>query len=87
MRKASVHFEMARDIEAPANKHESVYVRNAKELSQKVLQMRKDGLEKLSIFSDFDFTLNRKTLGPLCADNSFNVLERVSKSTDDNTIS
>ena len=76
-RRRSVHFKMAHDIEATFDMQERVYVKNPEDFRNKIALMRQDGISKLNLFSDFDFTLTRRTIGSNRADNSFGVLEKV----------
>jgi len=76
-RKHSPHYKMQRDIESPYNPHEQIYISNIDRLLEKIEIIRKDGLQKLNIFSDFDYTLTRYMMNEKRADNSFAVLEKV----------
>ena len=70
---------MPRDIEAPFNPLEEISVRNLGLLREKIAQMKAEGREKMAVLADFDYTLTRRTLGDLKADNSFKVLENVTR--------
>ena len=71
---------MAREIEAPFNENEVIYTKDVEGLKKKVTLIKQDGLDKLHIFTDFDFTLTRRTIGDKPANNSFGVIENVSYS-------
>ncbi len=73
----SPHYKMYRDIEAPANPDEKVFVKDKARLKEKLRIIKQDGPEKLCVFADFDATLTRKELAGKKVDHSFRVLENV----------
>ncbi len=73
----SIHFGMERDIEAPFNVAEVLYIKDLEGLKRKVAALRRDGPSKLKIFADFDYTLTRRVLDGQKCDNSFKVFEHV----------
>ncbi len=77
MKKVSTHFPMAREIEAEFNDAEEIHIRDPVALRTKIAAMRLDGLKKLHVLTDFDYTLTRKTYEGQKADNSFKTIENV----------
>lgn len=73
----SAHFEMERDIVAEFNRYEQIFIKNPEVVRVKLEAMRKDGKSKLNIFTDFDYTLTRKTCQYGKADNSHKAIENV----------
>jgi len=73
----SAHFDMERDIIAEYNKYEQIFIKDPEKVKAKIKTMKKDGKEKLNIFSDFDYTLTRRTYAHGKADNSHKAIENV----------
>jgi len=74
---AVVHSTMTRNIEAPYNNNEIIFIKDFISVSNKINELREDGIRNFYVLADFDFTLTRKTFEGTKADNSFKTIENV----------
>ena len=73
----SAHFAMERNIEAPFNDKEQIFIKDVEGLKKKIALIKSDGPSKLYVLTDFDYTLTTKTFLGNKADNSFKAIENV----------
>ena len=73
----SDHFPMKRNIVAEFNPNEQIFIKNPAAVKDKIQEMKKDGISKLNLLSDFDYTLTRGTINKEKADNSYKAIENV----------
>ena len=72
-----MHYVMARNIEAGFNAKEEIFIKDMDGLKKKIAQVKKDGVSKLYVLTDFDYTLTRRSHENEKADNSFKTIENV----------